>query len=142
VKNHNHNFAQGEIMTKKVLVVDDDPMLITYLKTLLEDNGYEVISAKDGNEGLEKTKKEKPDAITLDLLMPGKTGIKMFHELRRDESLKKIPVIVVTGIATEYQGFSNFKDFLSKQKISAPEAYLEKPINEKEFISTLRQLLS
>jgi len=129
-------------MTKKVLVVDDDPMLITYLKTLLEDNGYEVISAKDGNEGLEKTKKEKPDAITLDLLMPGKTGIKMFHELRRDESLKKIPVIVVTGIATEYQGFSNFKDFLSKQKISAPEAYLEKPINEKEFISTLRQLLS
>ena len=128
-------------MTKKILVVDDDPMLITYLKTLLEDNGYEVISAKDGNEGLEKTKKEKPDAITLDLLMPGKTGIKMFHELRRDESLKKIPVIVVTGIATEYQAFSNFKEFLSKQKIPAPEAYLEKPINEKEFISTLRQLL-
>jgi Response regulator containing CheY-like receiver, AAA-type ATPase, and DNA-binding domains len=120
-------------MTKKILVVDDDPMLITYLKTLLEDNGYEVISAKDGNEGLEKTKKEKPDAITLDLLMPGKTGIKMFHELRKDESLKNIPVIVVTGIVTEYQGFSNFKEFLSKQKIPAPEAYLEKPIKKKNL---------
>ena len=128
-------------MSKKLLVVDDDPMLIIYLKTLLEDNGYEVISAKDGNEGLEKTKKEKPDAITLDLLMPGKTGIKMFHDLRKDESLKSIPIIVVTGIATEYQGFSNFKDFLSKHKIPAPEAYLEKPINEKEFLSTLRHLL-
>jgi CheY-like chemotaxis protein len=127
---------------KKILVVDDDPMLVTYLKTLLEDNGYQVISAKDGNEGLEKVKKEKPDAITLDLLMPEKTGIKMFRELRKDEVLKNIPIIVVTGIAAEYQAFSNFKEFLAKQRIPAPEAYLEKPINEQEFISILRHILS
>ena len=101
-----NNLNKVKIMAKKVLVIDDDPSLVTYLKTLLEDNGYEVITAKDGEEGIEKTKNENPDIVTLDLLMPEKTGIKMFRELRKDEGMKNIPIILVTGISNEYQGFS------------------------------------
>ena len=128
-------------MAKKILVVDDDPDLITYISTLLVDNGYEVISAKDGNEGLEKLRNEKPDAITLDLLMPEKTGMKMFRELRKDEALKNTPVIMVTGISGEYQAFAEFKNFLAKMKMPGPEAYLEKPINKEEFLATIQKIL-
>jgi CheY-like chemotaxis protein len=128
-------------MAKKILVVDDDPDLITYISTLLSDNGYEVVSAKDGNEGLEKVKNEKPDAITLDLLMPEKTGMKMFRELRKDEALKSTPVIMVTGISDEYHAFAEFKNFLSKMKMPGPEAYLEKPINKENFLATVQKVL-
>jgi len=128
-------------MAKKVLVVDDDPNIVTYLKALLEDTGYEVISAKDGNEGLEKLRNEKPDAITMDLLMPEKTGMKMFRELRKDEALKNTPVIMVTGISGEYHAFAEFKNFLSKMKMPGPEAYLEKPINKEEFLATVQKVI-
>jgi len=128
-------------MAKKILVVDDDPNLVTYLKALLEDNGYEVITAKDGNEGLAKSKNEKPDAITLDLLMPEKTGIKMFRELRKDNELKTIPIIVVTGVSSEYHAFTDFKNFLAKMKIPGPEAYLEKPINKEDFLATIQKAI-
>ncbi|MDY6862909.1 MAG: response regulator [Thermodesulfobacteriota bacterium] len=129
-------------MTKKVLVIDDDPSLVTYLKALLEDNGYGVITAKDGEEGLEKVKGEKPDIITLDLLMPEKTGIKMFRELRRDNVLKDIPIIMVTGISNEYQGFSDFKKFIYERKIPGPEGYIEKPIKPEALLSKIDEILN
>ena len=128
-------------MAKKVLIVDDDPSVVTYLKALLEDNGYEVITAKDGNEGLEKTKAEKPDLLSLDLLMPEKTGIKMFRELRKDEELKKTPVIMVTGIADQYQAFSEFKKFIANRKIPGPEAYLDKPVKQEEYLAKVKEIL-
>ncbi len=128
-------------MAKKVLVVDDEPDLITYLKTLLEDNEYEVITAKDGNEGLEKSKTEKPDVISLDLLMPEETGIKMFRELRMDEELKNIPVVIVTGIS-QYSVLSDFKKFIyKKRKIRGPEAYIEKPIDPNNFLAKIKEVI-
>ena len=117
-------------MEKRVLVVDDDRNITTYLRTLLEDNGYETTTANDGSEGLEKARNGKPDAIALDLLMPKKSGIKLFRELRKDEALRNIPIVVVTGIASEHETFSNFKRFIYERKISGPEAFLEKPINK------------
>ena len=110
-------------MAKKVLVVDDDPTVVTYLQTLLEDNGYDVVTAKNGEEGLNKATQEHFDLMTLDLLMPEKSGIKMFRELRKNEKLKSMPVVVVTGIASEYEAFSNFKKFIYERKIPGPEAF-------------------
>ncbi len=66
-------------MGKKILVIDDEQDMVTFLSTLLEDNGYEVATASDGEVGLEKVKSLKPDLVSLDLLMPNKTGIKMFR---------------------------------------------------------------
>jgi len=123
------------------LVVDDDTSLVTYLRTLLEDNGYSVIAAKDGGEGLEKSRSERPDVISLDLLMPEKTGIKMFRELRKDESLKDIPVVMVTGIASEASQFADFKKFISSRKIPGPEAYIEKPIDKDGFLAKIKEVL-
>lgn len=128
-------------MAKKILIIDDDSQVTTYLKTLLEDNSYEVVTAQNGNEGLEKAKKEKPDAISLDLLMPEKTGIKLYREFRKDEALKCIPIIIVTGIASQCQAFAEFKTFITKRKTQGPEAYLEKPINQDEFLAKIKEAL-
>jgi CheY-like chemotaxis protein len=117
-------------MKKRVLVVDDERNITTYLRTLLEDNGYETTTANDGNEGLGKAREEKPDAIALDLLMPKKTGIKLFRELRKDEALRDIPIIVVTGIAREHETLLNIKRLIGERRTSSPDAYLEKPIND------------
>jgi CheY-like chemotaxis protein len=128
-------------MAKKILIIDDDSQVTTYLKTLLKDNSYEVVTAQNGNEGLEKAKKEKPDAISLDLLMPEKTGIKLYRELRNDKALKCIPIIIVTGIASQCQAFAEFKTFIAKRKVQGPEAYLEKPINQDEYLAKVKEAL-
>ena len=100
---------EGPVMSKKILVVDDEPDILTFLCTLLRKNGYDVCEACDGVEGMKKVLEEKPDLVCLDLLMPEKTGIKMYREMRKDELLKNLPVIMVTGIEAvepwEFKGF-------------------------------------
>jgi len=86
-------------MSKRVLCVDDDPDIRLFVVTVLEENGYTPLTATNGEEGLEIIKKERPDLVTLDVLMPRQSGIKMYRELRTDDSLKNIPVILLSGIA-------------------------------------------
>jgi CheY-like chemotaxis protein len=85
-------------MAKKILVIDDDPIIVDYLLDLFQENGYETCSAENGVKGLEVLSKEKPDLITLDLEMPEEWGPRFYRKLRKDEELKDTPVIVVTGI--------------------------------------------
>lgn len=66
---------------KKILVIDDEPHVVTYLKTLLEDNGYETVTANDGAEGLEMAKSHRPDLVCLDITMPETTGIRFYRNL-------------------------------------------------------------
>jgi len=89
-------------MTKKILVIDDDPNIVEYLVELFRDNGYETCSAADGMEGLEKVKNEKPDLITLDLDMPERWGTIMHRRLQKDEEIKDIPVIVISGLERKF----------------------------------------
>ena len=85
-------------MAKKILIIDDDPIVLNYLATLFQDNGYETCSARNGLEGMDVLRKEKPDLITLDLQMPEEWGPRFYRKLRKDKELKDTPVIVVTGI--------------------------------------------
>ena len=80
----------------KVLVVDDEPQFVAMVKMRLEANGYEVISTFNGNEGLKSAKQHRPDVILLDIMMPEKDGYTMLRELRADEQIRDIPVIVVS----------------------------------------------
>ena len=126
-------------MGKKIMVIDDEPDLITYLTTLLEENGYETDSAKDGIEGLEKIKEFKPDLVCLDILMPEKSGIGLYRELRKDDELKGIPVVIVTGFKGDDNPLLTFKEFLYKRSVPGPEGYIEKPINQQEFLDTIKE---
>jgi CheY-like chemotaxis protein len=141
-------------MSKKILIVDDEPDIITFLSALLEENGYASVSAKDGTEGLELLRGEKPDLVLLDLMMPKKSGITMFQELRKDPDLSDIPVIVVTGVS-EVTGV-DFRNFMFKQpmrdekkfvettglsKYTVPDGYIEKPIDPDELIKVVKETL-
>ncbi len=129
---------------KKILVLDDEPDVVTYLASLFEDNDYIVVSANDGNEGLKKARSEKPDLITLDISMPEKSGIRFYREIRADEELKDIPIIIVTGVSSTHDGGSgeDFKRFLDKQKhMQPPDGFVMKPIEKDQLLGTVKKLL-
>ncbi len=128
-------------MAKKILVIDDEPDILTYITSILKKNGYNYVTASDGVEGMEKAKAEKPDLITLDLLMPERTGIKLYRELRKDEDLKATPVIMITGIASEASHFANFKKFIYERKIPGPEGFIEKPFQPEDLLQKIKDAL-
>ena len=128
-------------MAKKILVIDDEPEMVTFLATLLEDNGYEILTATDGDEGLTKIKNEKPDLVSLNLFMPNKTGIKMFRELRRDPEISAIPVVMVTGFATDDAPNMDFKKWIHQRSIRPPEAYIEKPVDKDALLKEIKRIL-
>lgn len=89
---------EGNAMAKKILIIDDDPVVVKYLENLFQDNGYETCSATSSMEGLEVVRREKPDLISLDLEMPGEWGPRFYRKLRKDKQLKDTPIVVVSGI--------------------------------------------
>ncbi len=127
-------------MTKKVLIVDDEPVAIEFASVVLEENGYIPIAAADGIEGLEKVKTEKPDLILLDIMLPGKGGIAMYRDLRKDEETKDIPVIIITGVARGKQ----FEERMMRQDpdIPLPDGYIEKPMKAEVVLKLVNELLS
>ena len=83
---------------KKILFVEDEPSLQKAVGELLRQEGFQIFSALDGAEGLEIAKKEKPDLILLDLILPKKDGFEVLQELKADNDLKNIPVIILTNL--------------------------------------------
>ncbi len=129
-------------MGKKVLSVDDDPDIRLFVTTVLEENGYTPLTASNGEEGLEIIKKERPDLVTLDVLMPRQSGIKMYRELRTDDSLKNIPVIILSGIAR--RTFLRSQEALTEfgsENVPEPEAYLEKPVEPEELDEMIKKVI-
>jgi CheY-like chemotaxis protein len=128
---------------KKILVLDDEVNVATYLETLLQDNGYDTVSAADGTEGLEKLRTEKPDLVTLDISMPEKSGVRFYRELKEDPELAAVPVVVVSAI-TGYGGRpEDFQKFMSTRKnLAPPNAFVPKPIDRDELLQVIKDLLS
>lgn len=85
-------------MPKRILVVDDEPQNVTLITSRLKVNGYEVISAFDGQEALDKVHQEKPDLIILDILLPKINGYKVCNMLASDSEYKHIPIVMLTGL--------------------------------------------
>ena len=121
---------------KKIVVIDDEPDIVTFLTTLLEDNGYATISAKDGQEGFEKIKAENPDLVLLDITMPEKSGVRCYRDMRSDPGLQSIPVVIVTGVAKEFEGFIS-----SRRQVPPPDGFIAKPIDKKELLDIVARLL-
>jgi CheY-like chemotaxis protein len=123
-------------MSKKILVVDDEPDVVRYFTALLEENGYATVSAADGVEALAKVRTERPALVTLDITMPNQTGVRVYREMREDADLRRIPVIVVTGIAHD------FKNFIStRSQVPPPDGYLEKPVEPAALLREVARLL-
>lgn len=108
-------------MKKKILVVDDEVDLLNIAKTFLEYKGYEVITATNGDEALEKASSEKPDATILDILMPGKDGFEVCRALKANPATTSIPIILSTVLGRE--------EDRTKGLAAGADAYLTKPYN-------------
>ena len=117
----------------KILIVDDEQDFVQLLKTRLELNHYEVVTAFDGREGLKKAKQDKPDLIILDILMPNVDGIAMAAEVRKDPEIKHIPIVYLTCLVDKKE--------IKQQGIIGGEIFLAKPLDAKVLLQTLEKLL-
>lgn len=122
----------------KILLVDDDKDFVEATKMVLESKPYEVVVAYNGDEGLAKARKEKPDLIILDIIMPVKDGFSAAEQLKKDPALKKIPVIMLTSFSQKGGETS-----LSVSQGLALEAddYVDKPVAPQELLGRVERLL-
>lgn len=135
--------AADQATKKKILIIEDEPNVLAYLETLLQDNGYETRSAVNGNEAMDRVRAERPDLICLDINIPERSGIKVYRNLKEDEGLKDIPVVVVTAITGKGGDPEPFRRFLSTRwQVPPPEAFFPKPLDRQRFLQTLTKILS
>ncbi|MDI6655200.1 MAG: response regulator [Candidatus Hydrothermarchaeota archaeon] len=119
---------------KRIMVVDDEPDIRYLLRKMLEKEGYEVIEARDGRDCLERLKKERPDLILLDIMMPGMLGWEVSKKIKEDEKFKSIPVAMLTVRTAEEDKVKSLEESLADWHIS-------KPIDREKLIETVKWLL-
>jgi CheY-like chemotaxis protein len=122
---------------KTVLVVDDDPDAREYLTTVLQDNGIETATAKDGVEAIAAIEQKRPALVALDITMPEKSGVAVYRKLKEDENLKDVPVVIVTGVSEDFKKFIS-----SRRQVPPPEGYISKPVDAEQFLTIVRKLLT
>jgi DNA-binding response OmpR family regulator len=115
-------------MAKKILIIEDDPVIVKYLQAIFSDNGYATCTATSSMEGLDVVKKEKPDLITLDLQLPGEWGSRFYRKLRKNKALKDIPVIVISGIDGNHA-------------IKGAVAFVKKPFDPEKLIGIVKNTI-
>lgn len=147
-------------MAKRVMVIDDEESTVKFMTILLSENGYETLSASDGRIGFEMLKEHDVDLIVLDVMMPKKTGFVLFKQLKKDERLRDIPVLMITGVAasladlddqsedTFERPFDSLRESLRKTIKEMretgevkPEMFIDKPVDPEAFIKRVRELI-
>lgn len=120
-------------MKEKVLVVDDEPSIVNLVSVKLSHEGYRVVSARDGEEALEKVRSERPDLVLLDVMMPKLDGKEVCMRLKRDPATKDIPVVMLTAAG-------EFGEQLKGLELGADE-YMTKPFDPKHLVQVVAYML-
>ncbi|CCH48178.1 DVU0259 family response regulator domain-containing protein [Pseudodesulfovibrio piezophilus] len=116
-------------MSRKILIIDDDPYIVKYLEDILQDDGFETCAASNVEDALALLKKEKPDLITLDLEMPNEWGPRFYRKMVQEPDHKDTPVIVVSGLSGIHLAIKN------------AVASFKKPFNPQELLGAIRSAL-
>jgi len=119
-------------MPKKILAVDDERHIVRLVQVNLERAGYEVITAYDGKDALEKVASENPDLVVLDVMMPYMDGFEVLQNLRKNQATRELPVIMLTAKAQDADVFRGWQ--------SGVDCYLTKPFNPMELISFVKRI--
>jgi DNA-binding response OmpR family regulator len=120
---------------KTVLCIEDEPQMIDLIRLILETEGYVVLGARGGQEGLDLMRSEKPDLILLDLMMPEMDGGDVFHHMREEVELRDIPVIVVTAKAAPI-------DKVLWINVAKVDDYVTKPFGPRELVESVEEVLA
>jgi CheY-like chemotaxis protein len=135
--------VQSSGKRKKVLVIDDESSIITYLTAVLEDNGYETCAAQDAGTAVAIAREQQPDLITLDIMMPRQSGVALYKEFKLDAALREIPVVFVSAFSRSSSvGPASFREMVADERVPVPEAYIEKPVVVPDFLETVAGLLA
>ena len=129
-------------MAKRVLVVDDELDMRTFICTLLETSGFKPLPAEDGIQGLEIARRDKPSLIIMDIMMPRESGITLYREVKNDPALKDIPVIMLSALSKK--SFFHSQKVLNEyrgENIPEPAAYIEKPPEPEELLEAIQNSL-
>ncbi len=120
-------------MAPRVLVCDNEEALRSLVRAALDDGTYEILEARDGDESLELARRVRPDLILLDMMMPGRTGLEILAELRRDEGFANTPVVMLTArtLASDRQAAADL----------GADRFVSKPFSPRELVSTVDELL-
>jgi len=119
-------------MPRKILTVDDEKHIVRLIQVNLERHGYEVVTAYDGREALQKVDEERPDLVILDVMMPYMDGFEVLQNLKRNPETRDIPVIMLTAKAQDADVFKGWQ--------SGVDCYLTKPFNPMELISFVQRI--
>ena len=117
----------------KILIVDDSPTETHVLSTMLESNGYQIVTAESGEAGVEVAKKEMPDLVLMDVVMPGLNGFQATRQLKKEPTTAHIPVVIVTTKDQETDKIWGMRQ--------GAKDYLTKPVDEKNLINTIQAIL-
>ncbi|MEZ5358205.1 MAG: response regulator [Candidatus Zixiibacteriota bacterium] len=124
----------GSLADYKILVTDDEPDFVTFVAAILEDNGAVVFKAHSGEEALEIARRERPELMTLDLSMPGKSGSEVFEQFRNDPVLRDMPICIITGQP-------ELRKLIYSRAVLPPDGYVDKPITEETLLRNVRKIL-
>jgi DNA-binding response OmpR family regulator len=126
-------------MQKKILIIDDDIDLVEAMRLTLEKAGFEVIDAQDGQKGLEKINKQKPDLVILDVMMETQDeGFHIAYQIRNNEDISDLPIIMLTAVGSE-TGFSFDKE--KDEDFLPVDEFLEKPVNPDLLIEHVKKCI-
>jgi DNA-binding response OmpR family regulator len=130
--------SEGE---PRVLIVEDDPDIVDYLASFLEDEGFEVASANRGDIALELIDEFRPEIVLIDALLPGRSGLELLVRLRRDPRWSELPLVVVTGndklLEDDCQSYLG-----AHQGVRGPDGVLGKPVDRTTLLAVIGKLLS
>lgn len=121
-------------MAVKILVCDDERSIVRLIQVNLERQGWEVVTAYDGKEGLEKIMAEQPDICVLDVMMPYMDGFEVLKNLRREPSTQKLPVVMLTAKAQDKDVFEGYH--------YGADVYLTKPFNPMELVTFIKRIIA
>jgi len=125
---------------KKIAIIDDEPDIVTYLTSALQDNGFDVCSACSVTDGFKLINTQHPDLVCLDILMPEETGFSLYRRLKEDSSLKDIRVVIISGLNLK----QDMPRILGKNgdtdALIPPDGYIEKPVDLPLFLETVQRL--
>lgn len=121
-------------MSKKVLIVDDEPNIVLSVEFLMKREGYEVVTAADGQEALDTVADARPDLVILDVMMPRKNGFEVCAELRADPQLAAMPILMLTAKGREAE--------MKKGLSLGADAYITKPFSTHELVARVNELLA
>ena len=122
-----------DVMRKKILIVEDNSELLELMRLGLKEAGFRIVTASNGSDALKSARAAAPDLIVLDLVLPELDGFAVCERLRKDEATASIPVIVLTGLSSEFARFASIE--------SGADEYVMKPVGTEDLVSKIKDLL-